>query len=406
MPRKLLFLIADGMGDYPVSELEDLTPLEAARTPNMDYLASMGILGRCQTIPAGMPPGSDIANMSLLGYDPTSHHTGRGPIEAAAKGLDLSSSDLVYRLNLCTVSEFSTSGIMLDYCAGHIESSTANDLIADLNNKLQDEYFQIIPGMQYRHLLLQNDGTNSPEASIAINPPHDLLNQSLESDINAFSRSNKLSRLVFKAAEILLDNGNNSSANAIWPWGQGSPLKLPDFEKTYQYTGGVISAVDLIKGLGKAAGLQSMDVPGATGLLDTNYAGKVQKAREILQESDFVYLHVEAPDECGHSGNSADKIRAIQDFDQYIVGPLIQDIMNHNAACVIACDHLTPLRERTHTNDPVPFLFFDSLNKHNAGVKNFSEAMATASDIFIQEGYQLLTWTLKQMGAKDGQDNA
>ncbi len=405
MPRKLLFLIADGMGDYPASELEDRTPLETANTPNMDYLAGMGTLGRCQTIPTGMPPGSDIANMSLMGYDPRSYHTGRGPIEAAAKGMDLSSSDLVYRLNLCSVSEFSEQGIMLDYCAGHINTNTANNIISNLNQNLGDGYFQFIPGMQYRHLLLQKNGVNSPEASISINPPHDLLNQSLESDIQAFSQSKNLSQIVFKAAKLVQDSDSTGSANAIWPWGQGSPLKLPEFNHTYHYTGGVISAVDLIKGLGKAVGLEVMDVPGATGLMDTNYAGKVQKAREILQNNDFVYLHVEAPDECGHSGNATNKITAIQDFDEHIVGPLIRDIENNNAACVIACDHLTPLQERTHTNDPVPFLFFDSINKVDTGISNFSETMASASNIFIEKGYQLLSWILYQMGEKNGQGN-
>lgn len=398
MPRKVLFLIADGMGDYPSSELDNRTPMQAADTPNMDFLASKGVLGRSQTIPAGMPPGSDIANMSLMGYDPVTYHTGRGPIEAAAKGLDLSPSDLIYRLNLCSVSEFSKQGFMLDYCAGHIDTQAANNLISKLKNNLEDDDFQFVAGMQYRHLLLQKNGAADLEAEIPISPPHDIINQSLQTDLGAFSQSKKLYQLVSKAANILRDKENNTSANAIWPWGQGPPLKLPDFHASYEYSGGVISAVDLIKGLGRAAGLEVVNVPGATGLMDTNYAGKVQKAREILKEKDFVYLHVEAPDECGHSGNAADKIQAIQYFDEHIVGPLIQEIENYNAACLVACDHLTPLSERTHTKDPVPFLFFDPLKKEDSRVNNFSENEATSSNIFIQKGHLLFSWILKQMG--------
>jgi len=404
MPRKIIFLIADGMGDYPCSELNDKTPLLAANTPNMDYLASKGTVGRCQTIPAGMPAGSDIANMSLMGYDPLVYHTGRGPIEAAAQGLELTPSDLIYRLNLCQVSEFSKQGVMLDYCAGHIETQTANNLMEKLQNQLKDEDFQLIPGMQYRHLLLQKNATESLEADISINPPHDITNQPLQTDLEAFSRSRKLHSLVTQAAAILANNDNNSSANAIWPWGQGPPLKLPEFKANYNYQGGVISAVDLIKGLGRAAGLEVANIPGATGLIDTNYAGKVEKARKILKEKDFVYLHVEAPDECGHSGNAEDKIKAIQYFDKYIVGPLIQEMEAYGAACLLACDHLTPLSERTHTRDPVPFIFFDPLEKEDSGLSHFSEYSATASNIFVQEGHLLLSWVLKQMGEKNVQN--
>lgn len=411
MPRKLLFLIADGMGDYPVAELGERTPLEAAQTPNMDSLAKMGVVGKCQTVPPGLPPGSDIANMSLLGYDPKKYHTGRGPIEAAAQGLELSSRDLVYRLNLCKVSEFSENGIMLDYCAGHIDTESAQDIISGLKSSLENETFHFVAGMQYRHLLVQKNGALDVEMGLSINPPHDISNQSLKLDINEFSRSEKLYNLVSKAAELLSFESSKAReagiqdkdgrANSIWPWGQGPPLSLPEFSSIYQYSGGVISAVDLIKGLGRATGLKVHKVPGATGLLDTNYAGKVQKAREILNKEDFVFLHVEAPDECGHSGSAEDKIRAIQDFDEKIVGPLMQEINSYNASCLVACDHLTPLCELTHTRDPVPFLFFDPLDKENSGVKDFSEKSASTSGIFVNKGHSLLSRVLERMFAFD-----
>jgi 2,3-bisphosphoglycerate-independent phosphoglycerate mutase len=364
----------------------------------MDRLAGQGLIGRCRTIPEGMPPGSDIANMGLLGFDPLVYHTGRGPIEASAQGLDLSATDIVYRLNLCTVSEFSQDGVMLDYCAGHVKTETASRLVERLQKHLEDGIFRFITGLQYRHLLIQKDGADTLEAGLEITPPHDLLNQSLAADIATYKRSPGLSRLVFEAAGILGESDNPSRANAIWPWGQGRALQLPSFRSLFQRSGGVVSAVDLVKGLGRAARLEVPDIPGATGLLDTDYEAKVQATLDILERCDFVYVHLEGPDECSHAGDIRSKIEAIERFDRLIVGPLLHSMESLGAASLIACDHLTPISERTHTRDPVPFLFYNPQRKE-AGPGRFSERSAAESDLWLESGQELLPWIERRLEA-------
>lgn len=392
---KLLFLIADGMGDWPVKELGNRTPLEAAKTPHMDRLASRCVAGLIQTVPKGMAPGSDVANMSLIGFDPASHHTGRGPIEAAAQGLVLDPDDLVWRLNLVNVTEPSAAGTMLDYSSGHIGTEQSTPLIEDLQEQLGDETFQFIPGIQYRHLLVHKGGAAEPEAKLSIRPPHDITDQSMAPDIEAYAASPRMTALFEKAAQRLARPENTTKAKAIWPWGQGRPLILPDFASTYGMKGAVISAVDLVKGLGRASGMEVIDIPGATGLLDTNYQGKVDAALKYLDGGgDFVYVHVEAPDECGHSGIVADKVEAIARFDERIVGPLTQALQGQDAAFVITCDHFTPLIERTHTTDPVPFLIaHPSCGLH--GLPSFSEANAAGTGVLIDQGHEALSTVLE-----------
>jgi 2,3-bisphosphoglycerate-independent phosphoglycerate mutase len=399
MQTKIVFLIADGMGDYPLDELDGRTPLQAAETPNMDRLASQGIVGRCRTIPLGLPAGSDIANMALFGYDPRTYHTGRGPIEAAAQGLDLNPDDLVYRLNLCTVSEFTDQGRMLDYCAGHISTEQAAELIERLESRLATERFGFKTGVQYRHLLIHKHGRDSVEATLDINPPHDILGQELATDLATFKTSPALSQLVHGAADILRNHGKAGPANAVWPWGQGPALHLPSFFETFGCHGGVISAVDLVKGLGQAAGCEVLEVPGATGLLDTNYSGKMQAARDFLHHGDFVYLHLEGPDECGHAGSWSQKIEAIERFDANIVGPLLPTLRQQKAACMVACDHLTPVSVRTHTSEPVPFLvcFPEQLTAPATADRPFSEAAAQESELFLDNGFDLLPWILTKL---------
>ncbi|HMB30582.1 MAG TPA: cofactor-independent phosphoglycerate mutase [Desulfohalobiaceae bacterium] len=400
MKQKLLFLIADGMGDYPISEIKGKTPLEMAHTPNIDSITQSSILGQCVTVPESLPPGSDIANMALLGYNPLEYHTGRGPIEASAQQLDLDPSDLIYRLNLCTISELSAQGIMLDYCAGHIATEEARKLIDLLKSQLGNGVFEFITGLQYRHLLVQKNGQHGLEAKLNISPPHDLTNQSLASDLETFAQSDSLKNLIYRASELLQDNYPHAKANAIWPWGQGSSLALPNFQETFGYKGAVISAVDLIKGLGRSAGLEVYDIPGATGLLDTNYQGKVEAAQEFLEQGQFLFLHVEGPDECGHAGNLVDKIEAIQRFDHLIVGPLLKTIKNHRAACLIACDHLTPIIKKTHTSEPVPFLFYNPRSPLNHPQSLFCERTAAVTGLTVEKGYNLLPWVLSQLGEK------
>ncbi|MDD4951210.1 MAG: cofactor-independent phosphoglycerate mutase [Desulfovibrionaceae bacterium] len=396
---KILFLIADGMGDWPLKELDGKTPLEAAETPNMDALAATGLVGLCRTVPKGLPPGSDIANMALLGFDPAEFHTGRGPIEAAAQGLELAADDLVWRLNLVTVSDFSPFGKMLDYSAGHIKTEQSAPIIQDLQNELGDEVFSFHPGVQYRHLLVQRQGADSEEAALNISPPHDISGQSIRPDMTLFSRSVRLWDLVHLACARLQLTAAATKANAVWPWGQGRPLALPDFKSAYGLKGAVISAVDLIKGLGRAANMEVIEVPGATGLVDTDYQGKVEAALEFLTRGDFVFVHLEGPDECGHAGNAADKTEAVARFDAQVVGPLRQALAGQDAAWLVACDHLTPIKTRTHAPDPVPFIL-NYPGCQGSGLAGFSEALAAQTGLALEQGHELLRFCLERIKSR------
>ncbi|TVM16243.1 cofactor-independent phosphoglycerate mutase [Oceanidesulfovibrio indonesiensis] len=403
-PRTFLFLVGDGMGDWPLDELGGKTVLEAARTPHMDRLASLGLTGLCRTVPDSMPPGSDVANMALMGFDPVVHHTGRGPIEAAAQGLELDQDDLVFRLNLVTVSEFSAHGAMRDYSAGHIDTAEATTLLDMIAGKLADQLgdeFTIFPGVQYRHLLVAKGAADGPLEDLFIHPPHDILDKSIKADVEAYAEHPELHALLAKAANLLAAPENTTKANALWPWGQGRPLTLPPFSKTYGVRGAVISAVDLVKGLGRAAGMDVLEVEGVTGLLDTNYEGKVQAALDFIDGGgEFVFLHVEAPDECGHGGNAAEKIEAIERFDARVVGPLMDALWERNAAFLVGCDHFTPVVERTHTKDPVPFALAWKDCETPSGVAGYSEVQAATTGLMIDPGFELLGWALAEAGLR------
>jgi len=396
MSKKILFLIADGMGDYPIAELGGLTPLAKAHTPNMDEMAAKGLVGLVRTIPPSMPPGSDVANMSLMGFDPLTHHTGRGPIEAAGLGLDTHPDDLVWRLNLVKVSAFKPGGTMLDYSGGHVPVEKARDLVADLQAHLGGDEFTFHPGVGFRNLLVQHAGKDSPEAGLNIRAPHDITDTDISPDLAEFRKSPKLWDLVLAAQKRLAGRHNDTEANAVWPWGQGGPLTLANFKEKYGLTGAVISAVDLVRGLGRAAGMQVLDVPGATAWVDTDYQGKVNAAIEFLKHGDFVFLHVEAPDECGHVGDTNLKVKAIQDFDAQVVGPLRRAMQNQDAGFMIACDHFTPISVRTHTKDPALFLL-SAPGLQNSGVQAFTEDTAQKSGILIEPGHEFMPWVLSKL---------
>lgn len=394
MARTFIFLVADGMGGWP-GEIGQATALEAAATPEMDRMAREGMVGLARTIPPGMPPGSDVANMALLGFDPGRHHTGRGPIEAAAQGLKLADDDLVWRCNLVSVTGYAEGGTMLDYSSGHITTDQARPLIESLDDRCarcSDRFapFEFHTGVQYRHLLVQRGAAGSPEASLAIRPPHDITDQPIAPDIAAFRSSPLLWSLTRCAATLLAEESNTTKANAIWPWGQGRALKLPAFGRA----GAVISAVDLIKGLGRAAGMAVPEIEGATGLLETNYEGKVQAAKEFLESGgDFVFVHLEGPDECGHGGDGPGKAEAIARFDARVVRPLREAYPD--ALFLITCDHLTPLSKRTHVDDPVPFILWGRGVGSN-GAERFSESQADGTGLIIEEGHRLLEFALGQ----------
>ena len=392
---KFLFLVADGMGDWPLDELDGKTVMEAARTPNMDELAAQGLVGLARTVPETMPPGSDVANMSLMGFDPAAYHTGRGPIEAAAQGLTLGDDDLVWRLNLVTVSDMGLDGIMLDYSGGHVTTEQSKPLVELLQKEIGSEEYTFYPGVQYRHLLVQKVPADGVERSLDIRPPHDITDQPIRPDLKTFSKSAVLWDIVHAGSEIIRGPSNKSKANAIWPWGQGNPLTLPKFFERFGLTGAVVSAVDLVKGLGRAADMAVLEVEGATGLLDTNYQGKVDATLAFLEKGDFVFVHLEGPDECGHGGDPAEKIEAVERFDARIVGPL-RKALGNDCAWLATCDHFTPIAKRTHTHDPVPFLLAYP-GAEASGVSAFSEKTAASTGLFLEEGHSLMDFALERI---------
>ena len=395
MGRKYVILVGDGMGDYPLDELGGKTPLEAARTPNMDRIASCRV-GLASTIPGDMEPGSDIASLSLLGYDPEKYHTGRSPLEAAAMGVDLKPDQVAFRMNLVNLDRRSDDEIiMVSHSSGDISIDEGSRIAAHLKEKISVPGIAIYPGVAYRHLLVW---TNGPENARTI-PPHDVLDQNMASYLN-HSANNPIPSFIRNSWEILEEHPVNverkragrKEANSIWLWGQGKAPTLPLFKDRYGLEGGVISAVDLIRGIGAYAGFLPIHVEGATGYLDTNYLGKAKGALEGLQELDFVFLHVEAPDEAGHNGNTGEKIQAIEDFDEKVVGTVLEGLQQfQDYRIMVVSDHFTPIAVRTHTLDPTPFAWAGK-NEIGSGHDGsaFSEAAAKASGLLFERGHDLI----------------
>jgi 2,3-bisphosphoglycerate-independent phosphoglycerate mutase len=395
---KYVILVGDGMGDYPVADLGHKTPLEAAATPHLDELARQGELGCVRTIPPGKEPGSDIANLAILGYDPVRYHTGRAPLEAAALGVELAPGEVAFRCNLVTL-RHETSGVyMEDYSAGHISSPEAKELIMALEAALGQNGRHFFPGVSYRHLLVWREG----DAAWHTYPPHDWSGQEVGHLMGTEARP--LWDLVRASWPVLQDQPVNQNriaadqkpATSIWLWGQGRPPQMPTLQERFGVSGAVISAVDLIRGIGKYAGLTTILVPGATGFLDTNYAGKVDAALEALTEMDLVFVHVEAPDEAGHSGELKLKLQAIEDFDAKVVGPMVTGLAKRgDFRLLVLCDHLTPLALRTHTAEPVPYILYDSRTPGNQP-RAYTEAAAQATGIVLEQGADLLPRLLQR----------
>ncbi|MDN7025364.1 cofactor-independent phosphoglycerate mutase [Methanoculleus sp. FWC-SCC1] len=363
---KYIVILGDGMADEPLAELGGKTPLEYARTPNMDRIAREGRCGMLRTVPAGFEPGSDIANLSVLGYDPAESYTGRGALEAASIGVDLGEDDVAYRCNLVTVRD----GVMEDFNAGHIASSDGADLLRTLDAGLEGVRFY--PGISYRNLMVVPGGEGA-----ATTPPHDIVGRSVEpylpkgADADLLLRCMEASREVFAAhpANRRRVQEGKLPATQIWPWSGGKRPYLPLFREKYDLSGGMISAVDLLAGIARLAGMEVISVPGATGYLDTDYEAKARYAVDALQRLDFVYMHVEAPDEAGHMGSVEEKVRAIERLDEAI-GPIL-DVPDLVVA--VLPDHPTPIRTKTHSSDPVPFAI---LGKGTDGTRAFSEKEA------------------------------
>jgi 2,3-bisphosphoglycerate-independent phosphoglycerate mutase len=385
---KYIVLIGDGMADYPVPELGNLTPLQAADTPNMDFIAKHGKCGMAKTVPDDKPPGSDVANLSIMGYDPQRFYTGRGPLEAASIGINLKEDDIAFRCNLIT----EKNGLLADYSSGHITSEEARILIESMNKELGNSC-RFHAGVSYRHLLVMKKGENAK-----CTPPHDVVGQSVNDVLPQGEDSDLLVKMI-RASKSILEkhevnikrkNAGKNIANLIWPWGQGKAPDMPHFKEMFGISGSIISAVDLLKGIGKYAGLNIINVPGATGYLDTNFSGKAQYALTSLKEHDFVLVHVEAPDEAGHMGNIEAKIKAISDFDEKVVGGMLNELGGFGDFKVMVLpDHPTPISLKTHTREPVPFAVYSSTESADY-VDRFDEFAPKEGIFGLVEGHSLM----------------
>jgi len=393
---KYVIVVPDGMADMPVADLGGQTPVRAAKTPWMDRMAAVGDVGLTRTIPPGMEPGSDVANLSIMGYSPTRIYTGRAPFEAASMGVDLRDNDLAFRLNLVTLERNYT--LMADHSAGHISTAEAQELIAFLSPEFEDMGLTVYRGVSYRNLMVWRDG---PDGCVT-HAPHDFPGEPLERRLPSGPGADVLIRLIIRSWKLLEDHPVNrrrikrcqGPANSVWPWGQGRRPRIKTFQDRFGLTGAVVAAVDLIRGIGKCVGLASLDVAGATGYLDTNYQGKVDVALKALQERDFVFLHVEAPDEAAHSGQLDLKIKAIEDFDEKVVGPLLAGLGEFSAWRVLLMpDHQTPISTRIHSSGPVPFLLVDSEQWARSGKtegEGFSEEAAAASGKMVEDATKMI----------------
>lgn len=376
---KIVVLVGDGMGDYPVASLGQKTPLQVAKIPNIRRLAAAGKVMLVETVPAPMQPGSDVANMSLLGYNPADNYTGRAPIEAAGAGIVLGPDDIAFRCNLITTRD----GLMDDYSAGHATTAEGESVIDDLQREFGSASIRFYPGVGYRHLVIWRNGPVDAKTW----PPHDIALQPVATYEPSGERADEIRKIMHAAQEILATHPVNQARasagkkpiNAIWLWGQGRSMKLPSYRELYGLSGGVVSAVDLVRGLGLLAGLEAPIVPGATGFLDTNVPGKVAAALDLIERKDFAYLHFEAPDECGHMGDLEKKIRAIEMFDEGVVAPVWRALEKKGEpyCLVVTTDHRTPVVKRGHTSEPVPLaVLFGPLGRTVGDEAAFDESSA------------------------------
>ena len=397
---KYLLVLADGMADYKIDKLGNKTPLQFARTPNMDMLAATSDIGMVKTVPPGYPPGSDVANLSVMGYDPRKYYTGRSPLEAVSMGVKLCMTDLALRCNLVTLSSEKDyqDKTMLDYSSGEITSAESAQLIEAVINKLGSDVFNFHPGISYRHLLVWKDGTNK---SLTLTPPHDISDRKIRDYLPGGADGDRLLDLMIRSGSVLGNHPVNlarkekglNPATSLWFWGEGSKPALNSFQDKYHLQGSVVSAVDLVKGLGICAGLTPVTVNGATGSIVTNFAGKARAALDELKRGqDFVYLHIESPDEAAHQGELEKKIWAIEQIDREVIGLLISELGDfEDIRILILPDHSTPLSLRTHTSDPVPFMLYDKNAPVESGIINYDEETALQGR-FFDNGYELMNY--------------
>jgi 2,3-bisphosphoglycerate-independent phosphoglycerate mutase len=396
---KYVIIHGDGMADWPCDELGGKTPLEAARKPNMDLIATRGTLGMVATIPKGMPAGSDVGTMTMLGYDPLRYHTGRAPIEAASQGIAMGPRDVVFRMNLVSLRPAGAGGalVMHDFTAGHITSKESARIVADLARELGGGGIEFFNGVSYRHLMVWRDGI----ATSRLTPPHDITGREIESYLPAGDGAERLRDLMTRAGAILRGHPVNrarrergeTEATGIWFWGQGTKPAVPTLRERFGIDGSVISAVDLVNGIGRLAGLEPIKVPGATGFLDTDYGAKARYGLDALSRRDFLLLHIEAPDEAGHMGRADLKTEAIERIDELIMGPMLKGLAAQgDFALLLMPDHATPSKLKTHSPEPVPFAIITAATFARAGApaRRYTEADGAKTGVAVNEGFHLI----------------
>lgn len=396
---KYIVVLGDGMADYPVAELGNKTPLQCASIPAIDYMAGKGTLGMVKTVPEGMPPGSDTANLSVMGYDPRKYYSGRSPFEAASMGVDIKNTDVTFRCNVVTLSEDEPyeEKILLDHSSDEISSAEARELIISVKEHFDSEDIKFYPGISYRHLMIWNNGPYQWH----LTPPHDIIGRKVGEYLPSGTQKEVIEQMMRKSYDFLSEHPINKQriarglkpANSIWIWGEGKKPLLSSFYEKYKLKGTVISAVDLIKGIGICAGLESVDVEGATGNIRTNFKGKADAALQALKKgSDFVYIHVEAPDESGHRYEIENKVKSIELIDNQIVAYLKEELdkSGMDYKMMVLPDHPTPLSLRTHTSEPVPFVIYQSNAESSGTSLTYDEFSAEKTGLYIQQGHKLM----------------
>ncbi len=373
---KYIVIIGDGMADFPIEELGGKTPLMKAEKPFMDLLARKGYCGNVTTIPEGFAPGSDVAGMSIFGYNPALYYTGRAPIEAAGMFIAMDETDVAFRCNLVYLEEGTGGTTMADYSGGHITTEEAHLLIEELNGSLGNDHIRFYPGVAYRHIMVWKKGLWEMEST----PPHDITGRETAPYLPKGEGADQVMALMTQARKILAQSPVNRKrvesgkhpANAIWLWGQGKKASLPLYKERYGLKGATVAAVDLIKGISCLVGFDAPSIPGATGYLDTDYAAKAAKALELLDDNDIVYIHIEAPDEASHNGSLEEKIKAIENIDRLVVGTIYREAADR-AKILLVTDHATPITMKTHYACPVPFVIYDKRQERDGWPSGYSE---------------------------------
>ncbi len=397
---KYVVILGDGMADRPLAELGNKTPLEYAHKPNMDFLAANGCVGLAKTVPDGMSAGSDTANLSVMGYHPKKYYSGRSPLEAVSMGIKLDDGDVTFRCNLVTVSDEENfeDTTMIDYSSDEISTAESTELINFLAKEFNSDKMQLYPGISYRHCLVMKSAATGSE----LTPPHDILTKPIKEYLPKGPYGELMLNICKRSRELLKDHPVNLAriarglrpASCCWFWGEGTKPALDSFEKLYGISGGVISAVDLIKGIGICAGLEVVNVENATGNLSSNYTGKASAALELLKNGhDFVYIHMEAPDEYGHRGECDNKVKAIEIIDRDVVGPVIAGLreMGEDFSVLLMPDHPTPLSIRTHCADPVPFVIYRSNASSELSTERYTESLAESTDLYVPDASVLMS---------------